>query len=88
MASNSRARREGQVGSFAHLQEYTALQFIQERSLRPPEIKGPVWVSHAEFPASEPQRNDIRCLVDSAIRLLGRGDELYTISTLLDVKVE
>ena len=74
--------------ALSRIYQDTPLSTIQERSLRDPGIKGPVWISHAEFPAPEPEESDIRYFVDSAIRLLGRGDEQYTIPTVSDVKVE
>lgn len=72
----------------SRIHQDTPLSTIQERSLRDPGIKDPIWVSHAEFPAPEPEEGGIRCLVNGAIRLLGRGDEQYTIPTISDVKVE
>lgn len=64
------------------------LSAIRERSLRQPGTKDPLWVSHATFLAPGPEESDICYLVDSAIRLLGRGDEQYTIPTIPDVTVE
>lgn len=74
--------------ALSRLYQDTPLSTIQVRSLRQSGIKGPVWVSHAVFPAPEAEDGDICNLVDSAIRFLGRGDEQYTIPTISDVKVE
>ena len=74
--------------ALSFIYENTPLSKIQERSLRDPGIKGPIWVSQAEFPAPEPEDNDARQLVDDAIRVLGRGDEQYTIPTLPTIRVE
>lgn len=66
----------------------TPFSAIQERSPRQPGTKGPFWIRRASFLAPEPEESAIRYLVDSVIRLLGRGDEQYTIPTISDAKAE
>ena len=74
--------------ALSRIYQDTPISAIQGRSLRQPGTKGPFWVSHAKLLAPEPEESDICYLVDSAIRLLGRGEKQYTIPTIPDVEVE
>lgn len=60
----------------------------QQRSLRDPGVRGPVWVSRVAFPAPETGEGDITSLLSDAIQILGCGHEKYTAPSVLEVKAE
>lgn len=79
----------GKIGSaLSRIYKDTPLSTIQERSLRHPGTKDSIWISHARLVAPQSEEGDIHAIIETAIRLLGRGDEQYTIPTLSDVEVE
>lgn len=84
------AKAVGKVRStLTRMYATTPLSAIQKQSLqRKSDIEGPVVFSQDEFAAPRPEAGDVRCLVDKAIRSLGRGDERYTIPELSNIKVE
>lgn len=74
--------------ALSRIYQDTPLSTIQARSLRHSETKDFIRINHAKFAAPESEEGDIHAIIESAIRLLGRGDEQYTMPTLSDVEVE